>query len=51
MATKAGRMVTYLDGIASISLMALESRGLAKSHGKLKISPLPQSLWPPNLSG
>ena len=46
MATKLGRMITYLDGLLPI-----------KSHDPLItcsckiISPIPQCLWPPNLAG
>ena len=36
MATKLGRMVTYIDGLTPINLHQLWSRGLEASHGKLK---------------
>ena len=39
-------MVAYLEGY-----LPIESHGVAKLQDELKTSPLPKSLWAPNLAG
>ena len=51
MVTKLSRMLTYFDWLLPIKSQGSLSCGLAKITGQTKIiiSPLLQSLWPPNL--
>ena len=51
MTTRTCRMMTYREGFLAIISPALSSSGIAKSRDKLKLSPQPQCLWPPDLSG
>ena len=51
MATKLGRVVTSHESSDPESHLTLWSRGLARSRDKLKIFPLSEWLWPPNLTG
>ena len=53
MATKLGRMVTYLEGLLPIKLHdpLIACSYKITYQTKTIISPLPQYLWPPNLAG
>ena len=49
MATKRGRRVTYHEGLPPIKSLEPLITWFGRSRDKIKTSPLPLCLWPPNL--